>query len=100
MSERDIYGRYVRRPYNAAPVFDCVSGYNAAMKKWNAIGRKQTKSAIRKRRWKRKLNVFKDTGIKPMTYEQIRANPPQHMRRRRKKVKQSNPWGSLRNHKV
>jgi hypothetical protein len=89
---RDEYGRFLKRPPGAYPLFDWNDGSILAMKRWDIEGRSETRRNVR-RREKYRENYYKELKRKNDAFI-MRELAKARKRKARKSI-----WSDMRDHK-
>ena len=89
---RDRYGRFLKRPPGAYPLFNWNDGSMLAMKRWDKVGRSETRRNIR-RREKYRENYYEELERRNNEFK-LQELAKVRKRRRRKSI-----WSGMRDHK-
>ena len=89
---RDEYGRFLKRPPGAYPLFDWNDGSMLAMKRWDKVGRSETRRNVR-RREKYREDYYKELERRNNEFI-LRKLAKARKRKARKSI-----WSGMRDHK-
>jgi hypothetical protein len=92
MAIRNSKGQFIVRPPGAYPLFDWRNGSALAVKRWDKVGRSETRRNIR-RREKYREDYYKELERRNNAFIM------QELEKARKRKRRKSIWSGLRDHK-